>query len=76
LTTYPWFCLARVVVYPYRIQPGVVLPAPAEVASVPESARRKRLSPQAALLFPQFGRTMPLLKEMLIAARTSSARAQ
>lgn len=76
LTRYPWFVLARVSVHPYRIQQGAVLPVSDGGASIPTAARKKRLSPRSGVLFPEFGRAMPMLKELLIASRTSQAGAQ
>lgn len=71
LTRYPWFFLARVRVYPYRIQKGAVLPVPDEAVPMPIDARPRRLPPQSAELFPHFGSAMPMLKEMLISARAA-----
>jgi hypothetical protein len=76
LTQYPWFCLARVRVHPYRIQEDSELPALAEVALTPPAARERRFSCEAAELFPEFGAAIPMLKEMLIASRNADARAQ
>jgi hypothetical protein len=76
LTQYPWFFLARVRVYPYRIQQGAVLPAADEAVSIPMVAQPRRLPPQSVELFPHFGSAMPMLKEMLVSARSSEARAQ
>jgi hypothetical protein len=66
LTQYPWFFLARVRVYPYRIQEGAVLPVPDEE---PIHSQPRGLPPQSPELFPHFGSAMPMLKEMLISAR-------
>jgi hypothetical protein len=74
LTQYPWFFLARVRVYPYRIQQGAALPVPDEALSIPIAARQRTLPPQSAELFPHFGSAMPMLKEMLVASRSSQAR--
>ena len=76
LTQYPWFFLARVVVHSYRIQQGAVLPASKDGAPMPEPARKRRLSPQSALMFPQFGGAMPMLKQMLKPTPTAPAEAQ
>jgi hypothetical protein len=76
LTQYPWFCLARVCVHPYRIQEGAVLPAAAEVEPPAMTARPRRLSHQAAEVFPQFGSAIPMLKEMLIGSKSAQAGAQ
>ncbi|MGO9339803.1 MAG: hypothetical protein ACLPY1_20070 [Terracidiphilus sp.] len=76
LTQYPWFCLARVRVHPYRIQEGAMLPAMAEVSPAPLAARQRRPSRQADERFPQFGDALPMLKEMLIASGSSQAGAQ
>jgi hypothetical protein len=66
LTKYPWFVLARVGVYPCRIQQGPVQFVPDDALPIPARARRRQLPVSASLLFPQFGREMPTLKEMLI----------
>jgi hypothetical protein len=73
LTQYPWFFLARVRVYPYRIQQDAVLTVAeeAEPMEVPE-----RLGLQPAEMLSQFGSAMPLLKEMLVASHNSEARMQ
>lgn len=76
LTQYPWFFLARVSVHPYRIQQGAERAVPEGGAAMPAAVKKKRLSPQAAALFPQFCCAMPMLREMLIMSRTSGARAR
>jgi len=70
LTQYPWFFLARVRVYPFRIQQGAALPASNEFLPAP-SVQQGRLPQHAAALFPSFGSAMPLLKKMLISSRTA-----
>jgi hypothetical protein len=72
LTQYPWFFLARVRVYPYRIQPGSKLPVTNEAAPAPIARRRPS---KASELFPQFGSTMPMLKGMLTISRVAEVRA-
>jgi hypothetical protein len=67
LTQYPWFFLARVRVYPYRIQQGTVLPVADQAP--PAAVRPRRLPSQSAELFPHFGSAMPMLKEMLVSRR-------
>ena len=74
LTQYPWFFLARVRVYPYRIQQGAVLPVSDEAEPMPIAPRQRRLSPQSAELYPHFGSDMSLLKDLLISSRSSQAR--
>ncbi|MGP8269869.1 MAG: hypothetical protein ACLQLH_07365 [Terracidiphilus sp.] len=76
LTQYPWFYLARVRVYPYRIQQDAdsTEMEAAEPMATPEQQRR--LSPQAAEMFLHFGSAMPMLKEMLVLSRSSEARTQ
>jgi hypothetical protein len=69
LTQYPWFFLARVRVYPYRIQEGAVLPVPDEAVPMQIDSQPRRLPPRSPELFPHFGSAMPMLKEMLISAR-------
>jgi len=76
LTKYPWFFLARVRVYPYRIQQGAVMPVPDAPVEVSMAGRQRRPAPRSAELFPQFGSAMPLLKEMLVSSGTSQERAQ
>jgi hypothetical protein len=76
LTQYPWFFLARIHVYPYRIQQGAVLPVTDEAPTLPIPPRQRRLSPQAPALYPYFGSAMPLIKEMLVLSRSSQARTQ
>jgi hypothetical protein len=70
LTQYPWFFLARVRVYPYRIQRDAVLPVPDEAVPILIDARPRRLPPQSTEVFGHFGSAMPMLKEMLISARS------
>jgi hypothetical protein len=76
LTRYPWFFLARVYVFPYRIQEGTVLPASDEVIAIPVTARQKRLLPHAPEAFPQFGGAMPMLKDMLTSRGNAEAAIQ
>lgn len=70
LTQYPWFFLARVKVYPYRIQEDAVFPLPDEAEVMPIYARPRRLAPRSSEFFSHFGSSMPMLKEMLISTRS------
>jgi hypothetical protein len=76
LTQYPWFFLARVRVYPYRIQQGAALLMPDVSVAAPVFPRLRRLPPQAAALYPSFGSAMPQLKQMLVSSRTGQAGLQ
>jgi hypothetical protein len=79
LTRYPWFFLARVRVYPYRIQEGAIFAVPDEAVAEPipgRTARLKRLPNGAGELFPNFGSAMPMLKQMLTASHGSEAATQ
>jgi len=76
LTQYPWFFLARVRVYPFRIQQGAVLPVGDEIMPFPVAPRRRRLAASSSEMFPNFGSAMPMLKEMLTASRAHEARIQ
>ena len=76
LTQYPWFFLARVRIYPFRIQQGAVMPVGDEIMPLSVAPRRRRLGPNSAEMFPNFGSAMPMLKEMLTASRTGEARIQ
>ncbi len=76
LTRYPWFFLARVLVFPYRIQEGAVLPVSDDAPVTPVATRQKRSSPQASGILPQLGGSIPMLKEMLISSVTPEAGTQ
>jgi hypothetical protein len=65
LTQYPWFYLAKVRIYPYRIQQDAILPVSDEPRRLPVAPRQKRLPIHAAALYPEFGSAVPLLKQML-----------
>ncbi len=71
LSQYPSFFLARVRVYPYCIQRGPVLSVVDEVPILSSTRRQRRLPSDAAVLYPQFGSAMPLLKQMLLSSRKS-----
>jgi len=79
LTRYPWFFLARVRVYPYRIQQGKTLIEMPGIVSdaTPTSSRRLpgRLPDGGAALLPQFGSAMPALKELLVSRRSETKAA-
>jgi len=74
LTQYPWFFLARVSVFPYRIQQEAALPVWADAPPAP--IRLRRLAPESAGLFPLFGDGIPMLKKMLISSNGGGLRAQ
>jgi len=74
LTQYPWFFLARVRVYPFRIQQEAVLPVPDEAWPAQTTLSRRRLPPHAAELYPFFGSATPMLKQMLAASRVAETR--
>jgi hypothetical protein len=76
LTQYPWFCLARVRVCPFRIQREAILPVSDESLLAPILPRHKRLPPDADVLYPHFASAMPQLKRMLISSRTAEAGLQ
>jgi hypothetical protein len=76
LTRYPWFYLARVQIYPYRIQQAPVMPLPEDDLSLSRKSRQMRLSISASALYPHFGSAMPELKQMLVSSRTAQARPQ
>jgi hypothetical protein len=76
LTKYPWFVLARVGVYPYRIQQSAVQFAPDDALPLAVRARARRLPAGSSLLFRQFGREIPMLKEMQLQSEGINRRAQ
>jgi hypothetical protein len=69
LTQYPWFFLARVRVLPYRIQQSAAQPIPQQ-SSAPIATQPRHLAPDSAEMFPNFATAMPMLKEMLVSARS------
>src|SRR5271166_6065090 len=72
LTQYPWFFLARMQVYPFRIQEAAALPATGEDVCRPSAPLARRLSPHAPALIPHFGSAMPQLKRMLVISEGSA----
>jgi hypothetical protein len=72
LTRYPWFFLARVRVYPYRIQEGAIFAAPEE-AMLDGADGSTQLADGSGETYPTFGSAMPMLKQMLVASRASEA---
>jgi hypothetical protein len=75
-TQYPWFFLARVMVNPYRIQMGSIVPVLDEALPPRPILRSKLLPRNSAALFPNFTSAMPMLKEMLVQSRGSYTRIQ
>jgi len=71
ISQYPWFYLAKVRVYAYRIQEDAILPAEDALTLVPVRSPRKKMLPSSAELFPQFGGSMPLLKQIFASSRSS-----
>jgi hypothetical protein len=76
LTQYPWFYLARVRVYPYRIQQEADWAEIEEAELMVTPERQRRITPQEAEMFPRFGSAMPMLKEMLVLSRSSETSTQ
>lgn len=76
LTEYPWFYLARVSLYPCRIQGGVILPVAKEEIPLPLPRRERRLPFRLPELYPNFVTTMPLMKQMLVLSRSPENRQQ
>ena len=76
LTQYPWFFLARVRVYPFRIQQGAAPSVADDSLPASISPRQRRLPPHAAALYPHFGSAMPQLRQMLISSRTAQVGQQ
>jgi len=74
LTRYPWFFLARVRVYPYRIQESSALEIPAGAIEA-IAADCPDLQDGSEEHLPIMGSAMPLLKELLIASKMSESRA-
>jgi hypothetical protein len=76
LTQYPWFFLARIRIYLYRIQKSADVHIPEETIPLRARPRNRLLPPNADVLYPHFGSAMPQLKQMLILSRGSQAGAQ
>jgi hypothetical protein len=76
ITQYPWFFLARIRIYPFRIQQGAALPDPGKFEPIPITSRPRRLPSRAAALYPQFGSAVPMLKEALTSYKGSRAEIQ
>lgn len=75
-TQYPWFFVAKVMVNPYRIQRGAILPVPDEALPPVTTLRPRQLPANGAAFFPQFGSAIPMLKELLVLSRSSQTRFQ
>ena len=73
LTQYPWFFLARINVYTYRIQKGAFLPLADHAELIPIAPQRTRSPRQSAMFYPHLA-AMPALKEMLISSRSLENR--
>jgi len=71
LTTYPWFVLCRVSVYPYRIEPGPLQVGPNDALPLPAPVRWKQLAVNESWLLPEYGREMPMFKNMPIASSSA-----
>lgn len=76
LTKYPWFELARVKVRPICIQQSATLAVSDDRVSTPVARRQRGLPLSAAALYPDFGRDMPQLKQMLVSSRSMQMEAQ
>ena len=75
LTRYPWFFLARVRVYPYRIQLGSTLEEMAALASDSDAAECRTLPSGAEDSAPFLGSAMPMLKDLLVSSKTDARAA-
>jgi hypothetical protein len=69
LSKYPWFILARLRVCQYRIQQSAVLAVSDEFAFSSIAPRKRRFSLDANALYPDFGSSLPLIKQMLTSPR-------
>jgi hypothetical protein len=76
ITSYPWFFLARIVVNPYRIQQGPVIPVPDRAILCATDPHKRPLPSFALDPFPEFGCAVPLLRELLTGPRNSRASIQ
>jgi hypothetical protein len=74
ITQYPWFFLARVLVYPYRIQEDAVSQAADETLQM--ALEQRYLSSNAPELLSRFQSKMPLLRDMLVSTPLSEGGMQ
>ena len=74
VTQYPWFFLARVMIYPYRIQQSAFLQASDLLQPTATGVRVRRLPLDSKVLFPYFGSAMPQLKQLLIESRSDQVQ--
>lgn len=59
VTQYPWFYLARIRIYSYRIQQRAVRLVPDDAAPVPIASPQRRRVPHATPLYPDLGCFLP-----------------
>jgi len=76
VSRYPWFVLARLGVFPCRIQQSPIQFVPDDALPLPASTRMEQLPVNASWLFPQFGLEMPMVREMLTQSSGKDERAQ
>jgi hypothetical protein len=76
LTMYPWFVLAKVGVYPLRIQQSAVHVVPDSAFPFPPRARNRQLPVSRPWLSARYGSAIPMLKEMLISPGRAHERTQ
>jgi hypothetical protein len=74
LTRYPWFVLAKVGVFPYKIQQSLFQFVPDDALLLPTSNPEEQSPANASRLSPQPGREMPTAKEMLTQSRSKYER--
>jgi hypothetical protein len=65
VTRYPWFFLAKIRIFPCRIQEEARFAMPEAELNFPADAEAKGVPKGAAEPFPGFGGAMPLLKKMI-----------
>lgn len=74
ITQYPWFCLSRVQIAPFRIQRSALLVSPFDYQPNPIKFRKRRMPDQAVALYRNFGCAMPQLKQMLMTSITAQRK--
>jgi len=76
LTEYPWFFLAKVMLFPCRIQKAALTAMPDKAPSHPIITSQKQLPVDSPEWYPLFGPVTPTLKEMLVLSRSTEGRTQ
>ncbi len=76
VSEYPWFFLAKVRVFPYRVQQDPVLSVLDDFTDSSALAGNGHSRAHAPWMYPRVSSATPVLRQMLIASRRQQARRQ